>query len=306
MQIVMYHYIKQQQLAPGEEPWFLPADQFERQLDFFQQHYEVIHPRQLLQPQFQPAQHQVLLTFDDGLADHYETVFPILQQRGLSGLFFLNGLNYEQHRLLNVHRIHYLSRTLGWQQFQDELTRRLQLVPVQSTFIERFRDAAYQGLDQTALLSNLKSHLNFYLAPADQESLLTDLMQELGVDEAALAAAYYISQSQAAEMQAAGMCFGGHGYTHYVLSNLSAAAQQSEVQDCMQWLQHWLPNVPLPVFCFPYGYQQSYNQDTAAALAKAGIEVGFCVENRAVAGIDWQDGRWHLPRLDCNRFNFNA
>jgi peptidoglycan/xylan/chitin deacetylase (PgdA/CDA1 family) len=306
MQIVMYHYIKQQRLAPGEEPWFLPADQFERQLDFFQQQYEILHPQQLLKPHFVPSERHVLLTFDDGLADHFETVFPILQRRGLSGLFFLNGLNYEQHRLLNVHRIHYLSRTLGWKQFQDEATKRLQLVPVKPTFIDRFRDVAYQGLHQTTLLSNIKSHLNFYLAPADQERVLSDLMQELDIDEAALAADYYISQSQAAEMQAAGMCFGGHGYTHYVLSNLSAATQQSEVQECMQWLERWLPNAPLPVFCFPYGYRQSYNQDTGAALAKAGIQVGFCVENRAVTGIDWQHGRWHLPRLDCNRFIFNA
>lgn len=33
--------------------------------------------------------HPVVLTFDDGYDDHYDTVFPILRARGLSGTFFI-------------------------------------------------------------------------------------------------------------------------------------------------------------------------------------------------------------------------
>ncbi|MCU0333971.1 MAG: polysaccharide deacetylase family protein [Chitinophagaceae bacterium] len=199
-----------------------------------------------------------------------------------------------------------LSRRLGSRAFEKAISRHLTSAAFRPEFIGRFRDVAYQGLDQDASLSGIKSQLNFYLEPADQDAVLAAVMKEADINEAELAGTYYISKQQAAEMQAAGMCFGGHGYSHYVLSNLSAAEQASEVQDCMQWLYRWLPESPVNAFCFPYGYQQSYNRDTAAALAKAGIEVGFCVENRAVAGIDWQEGRWHLPRLDCNRFIFNA
>src|SRR5436190_10597511 len=32
---------------------------------------------------------QFLLTFDDGTADHYEIVFPVLKELGLRGIFFV-------------------------------------------------------------------------------------------------------------------------------------------------------------------------------------------------------------------------
>jgi hypothetical protein len=55
-----------------------------------------------------------LLTFDDGLIDHYRTVFPILRAKGLRGIFFVSrASNSPAPRVLNVQKVQLLLARLG-------------------------------------------------------------------------------------------------------------------------------------------------------------------------------------------------
>jgi hypothetical protein len=50
----------------------------------------------------------LLLTFDDGYADHYQTVFPLLDRLGLQGSFFPPARAILERRVLDVNKIHFL------------------------------------------------------------------------------------------------------------------------------------------------------------------------------------------------------
>ena len=50
----------------------------------------------------------MLLTFDDGYKDHYEYVFPILDKYKLQGSFFVPGKTFEEGKLLDVNKIHFI------------------------------------------------------------------------------------------------------------------------------------------------------------------------------------------------------
>src|SRR5579875_1857941 len=50
----------------------------------------------------------VVLTFDDGLKDHYQYVLPVLVERGLWGIFYVPTMFYQHHQFLDVHKIHLL------------------------------------------------------------------------------------------------------------------------------------------------------------------------------------------------------
>ena len=71
---------------PESEFYTLQADQLERQLELLDQGgFRALAPAELLdwRPQSNPA---YLLSFDDGTADHYEIVLPLLARRGRSAM----------------------------------------------------------------------------------------------------------------------------------------------------------------------------------------------------------------------------
>ena len=55
----------------------------------------------------------VLLTFDDGLKDHFQFVFPELKKHGISGVFFPPSLPIEENIVLDVHKIHFILESVS-------------------------------------------------------------------------------------------------------------------------------------------------------------------------------------------------
>lgn len=86
--IPMYH-------AVGEEkkpyffqlPVFREVNQFKRDLEFLLKHYEPVAIDEIHQKGGKPKMH---LTFDDGLRECYEVVYPILKAKGIPASFFIN------------------------------------------------------------------------------------------------------------------------------------------------------------------------------------------------------------------------
>src|SRR5689334_9574908 len=101
----MYHYVRD--AARSRYPGIngLSVDQFKGQLEYIGRHYEVIGAQELseaiMRKQALPA-NAMLLTFDDGYKDHFETVFPILDQMGLTACFFPVGKAVRENVVLDV------------------------------------------------------------------------------------------------------------------------------------------------------------------------------------------------------------
>ena len=95
--IVTYHGIFPQgykMIDPDLDGSLVSADSFRRQLRLLKDHYNVISPQQFLDwceaKQDLPAR-AVLLTCDDDLRNTLTDMVPILQEHGLSCLFFVTG-----------------------------------------------------------------------------------------------------------------------------------------------------------------------------------------------------------------------
>jgi len=65
-----------------------PVRDFERQVDYLQQRFEIVGLSKLLESKQDGL---VSLTFDDGYEDVYKNALPILQQRGLVATVFVTG-----------------------------------------------------------------------------------------------------------------------------------------------------------------------------------------------------------------------
>ena len=109
--VVMYHDVRPLPRTRYPEIRGLQTEKFEGQLDYILKHYTVCCLRQVIAAARgeEPLPHNAcVLTFDDGLIDHYLTVFPRLEERGIVGGFFPSGRAVQEHRVLDVHKIHFV------------------------------------------------------------------------------------------------------------------------------------------------------------------------------------------------------
>ena len=182
----MYHYVRDpgDVAEAGSRIPGLPVARFIAHLDEMMQHNHMVSWREVraavLTGQPLPPD-ATLLTFDDGMRDHYLNVFPLLKARGLSGLFFALA-RPPQSGLALAHKIHYLLVALGLNGLRAAVWERLS--PDQQQQFEqaeaRYR-AHYDGLDL------LKAVLQRELSDGI-EGLLSDLFAQHVGDETAIAA----------------------------------------------------------------------------------------------------------------------
>ncbi|EAH6864529.1 hypothetical protein ACV9QR_001614 [Campylobacter upsaliensis] len=117
MKILMYHYVRE---SMPHLPFFryLSFDNFKKQLDYFEKNFGLVSFGEFCRLKTEPKfinvlKNKILLTFDDGLKEHFTLVYPELLKRGALGIFFMPSLVLEQEKALCVHKIHYLLGRYG-------------------------------------------------------------------------------------------------------------------------------------------------------------------------------------------------
>jgi peptidoglycan/xylan/chitin deacetylase (PgdA/CDA1 family) len=86
---------------------------------------------------------------------------------------------------------------------------------------------------------------------------------------------------------------GAHTMTHPVLSRLSLADQQDEIQQSKSRLEELIGR-PVNSFAYPHGLSSDFTQETAALVRDAGFDCGCA----AMPGIVQRDtSAYQLPRL---------
>ena len=243
----------------------------------------------------------ILLTFDDGLSDHYEHVLPLLVERGLFGFFYVCTAPYTTGRLLDVHRIHLYLGRLGGQTAFERLSRRLNKGMFSDAHVQEFREATYTRQNNDTATTSFKRTLNYLISYRYRQSILDALMAEEFGDEHEIARSFYLKQDQIRELHASGMVIGSHGLNHLVFSKLSIAQQRDEITRSFADLSRITGN-PVRTFCYPYGGAHTFTPDTIAILNEAGSKFSFSVNPRDITAADIKNERQALPRYDCNMY----
>jgi peptidoglycan/xylan/chitin deacetylase (PgdA/CDA1 family) len=277
--VMMYHYIRD----PGDAAEAgsgipgMPVKMFEAQLDkLSKQHIFVSWPdvRLAVQEDRSLPSSACLLTFDDGVCDHYLNAFRILHQRNLSGLFFVMD-RCESDGFILAHKIHFLLARLGLARLREAIWEKLN--PLQR---ERFTQAEkrYQlkyppvSLDKriNLLKAVLQRDLSFEVNP-----LLSDLFETQVGSEKETARNYYLNTEQIDEMAAAGMHFGGHSRSHPWFDWIDAEARTTEIKASANWVGQFEPG-PW-AFAYPYG---GLSKDSPNLLRGYGFAAAFTTQTQ--------------------------
>jgi peptidoglycan/xylan/chitin deacetylase (PgdA/CDA1 family) len=277
--VMMYHYVRDRgdEAEAGSGIFGMSVEAFEAQLDeLSNQHTFVTWPevRESIQKGKSLPSSACLLTFDDGVIDHYVNVFRILRSRKLSGLFFVMDRS-KQEGLILAHKIHFLLAKLGLVGLREAIWEMLN-----STQQERFMQAEkkYQRKyppDSTDNRINLLKAVLQRDLSAEVDPLLSELFKIHIGSENETAKRYYLNNEQIHEMAASGMHFGGHSQNHPWFDWIDVDVRKSEIKASAEWVQQFEPG-PW-AFAYPYG---GLTEDSPQLLKKHGFVAAFTTHSQ--------------------------
>ncbi len=299
--VVMYHYVRDDndhRASAGANPGIhaLTPSAFERQIDQLCARLEPVDWPTLYAWTCGRAtipSKSFLLTFDDGLADHAETVAPILQSRGLRGVFFIPGAVLTEHRMLSAHAVHLLLSTLGVDRLQEEIVRHLSDRGATDTFLSDAERKAAEAMYhyETRPVACLKYLLTIKLPEEVRKCTVDRLFEEHVGSSARWARHWYLGWDDLVRMESAGHTIGGHGFQHEAYRRWDATAIEKDVRRVAAVLREGLGPEKRP-FSFPFG---SVPPRADEILSKADFVHAFTTEQ---AWANRQTAQHQIPRFD--------
>jgi peptidoglycan/xylan/chitin deacetylase (PgdA/CDA1 family) len=302
MRAVMYHYVRTYESA---FPFFryLDFDNFRRQLDYFEAEYGYVTYEEwcdFVGSGVMPIDSgKVLLTFDDALRCHYDYVFPELLRRNLWGIFYVPTSPYSEDLVLDVHRIHLLCGSYSGVDLLGVANSLIDEDMIPGEKIDEFRNRTYARQENAAGVSEFKRLMNYFVDYRHRTFIINEVAKNFGF--IFRPQNFYVSLKSFHEMRQHGMIIGSHSHSHPVMSRLAVADQKIEVEKSFAILGK-LAEGAHKTYCHPYGGFHSFNKDTLDAIAQLGVKYAFNVENREIAGTDYKNCKFYLPRFDCNFF----
>ena len=298
--VVTYHYVRDLPHTRFPRIRGRLVSELEQQVAWLSHHCEMATLQSALSflaGKYEPSRNLCLLTFDDGLKDHYTNVMPILAQRQIEGLFFISTVCLEQHRVLPVHKNHFLMAELEFNKYRSAFLDHLVTLSDQTPNVIDLDKAKLAYPWDSPDVAAFKFFLNYRISEHLRVRVLEALFEKFLGDESVFARELYLDWEEVRQMQGQGMVIGGHSNNHVALSSLSPEEQELDLTNCAEVLHQRLTPQSLWPFCYPYGHSYSYNATTIQHLRDLDFVCAFTTETGPIrAG----DNLFALRRVDTN------
>ena len=295
--VLTYHRIT----TPGPQagPFYDPVisatpESFRAQMQFLKSRYRIIGLDQACEiEQGGSGADQgpvVLITFDDGYRDNFETALPILRELGIPAAFFIPTGVFNAPRL-------------PW---WDHVAFAVKQTRVPRLVLDHFSGdpramVIELGMNTDAVrrTSAIMQIIGQFLERAipDEAWFLTQLDEraEVTIDSAALGRELFMDWGQLKHLAEAGMTVGSHGHSHRALGELDDDAQRSELVESKQILEDRL-GCEVTAIAYPFGWAGAFTPRTVALAAEAGYQLAFS----SLEGVN-QPGRSGFEPLALRR-----
>ncbi|MDL0113693.1 polysaccharide deacetylase family protein [Campylobacter felis] len=306
MKILMYHYVRE---SVPHLPFFryLSFDNFKKQLDYFEKNFGLVSFEEFCRLKTEPEfinvlKNKILLSFDDGLKEHFTLVYPELLKRGTLGIFFMPTAVLKEEKALYVHKIHYLlGHGGGGGKLLDLALELIEPSMCEGENAYLFEDY-YDLLDDDVSVKQFKLLLNYNLKEEFKEEVLSALLAKCKLSEAQIYENYYLNREELKIMSENQMLIGSHAHSHINFLNLNAKQEADEVRKSFEILSFLDPTIR--TFCYPYG---EFSRNSRAILQNLGVDFAFVSLDEYKKDIDEEDLKknpFTLSRYDCNAFKF--
>ena len=205
---------------------------FKSDLDFICRRYRALQLSELERIGRLPVKRSArsfVLSFDDGMREVYDIIAPILRDKGIPAVFFLNAATIDNRQLMWRHKISLLVERS--QQQPGRIPPGLNVASGES------------------LCSKLKA-LRF----ADKR-ILDDVARffEIDFDEYLSSAEPYLTTGQVLELARDGFEFGAHSTSHPYFNELAVEDQKDQIYRSVQFIR----TLGLPCRCFAFPFHDN-------------------------------------------------
>ena len=207
---------------------------FIHDLDFLLKTYKILDPAEFLkimQTGVKIPSNSFLLSFDDGLSDVYQTIVPILNQKGVPSIFFVNNRYIDNSALFYKHKISIIIQHLLINDNDKKIRKALgDLTCTDFNLIKKIKSINY-----------------------NESEKLNELLSIIGIDESQYLKSKqpYLTFSELGKIKNHGHYLGGHTVNHFPLDQLSFTEQVKEIIDSIVWLKKNF-DLEYELFSFPF------------------------------------------------------
>jgi peptidoglycan/xylan/chitin deacetylase (PgdA/CDA1 family) len=258
-------------------------ESFRRQLQFFQDRYNIISPKEFLrwcEGSYELPARSVLLTCDDGLRNCFYDMLPLLQEFEIECLFFVTGASLSQMPTMLWYEELYLMILAAHQDFTVELPEAEERFPASPSA----KHSAWWEL-----VKKLSQH-----DPERRKRRLETIRVQSGLGEnwdakynedPALSRRFLLlNECELKQLAASGACIGAHTLSHPLLSQSSTEAAWNEISDNRRALDQVLGQETW-AFAYPFGDSTSVTSREVEMAERAGFKAAFMNVNEGATGI---------------------
>ena len=314
MKIIGYHYIRNfsNKYKNHNGIRFIHINNFRNQLNFFKQKFYLPTIEEFFlfkKGIINLPNDSIILSFDDGLTDHYKYVFSELIERKMWGIFFVPSRPYIHNKHIGTFALHHL---LGKVDTRN-LINNIKLIIKNSDlkFEKNLNDLNKKIINltneesRTLFLKKLINSKDYFKNEELKDILIDQLIQEY-IPELNLYDVY-LKPKEIYEMENSGMIIGAHSITHNYMSDLNETEQFKEIEDSFEILNSMTGKLKYRLFGYPYGKLNTINNITFKCLEKLRVDAAF-LYNEPKLSLEYDQSnrtnRYLIPRIRPDYFNF--
>lgn len=267
---------------------FLNLEEFEFQLKHISENYDIVSPEDIKFINFShdTGHRFAILTFDDGLADHYNNVLPLLKKYNIPGTFFIPVEQVTKNTMIHSHKIQFILAASDEKELVKDI---LSNFKDNETIWPHFSYTKWKdnwwSKEMIFVTNFLRNYDGFVLDKYEYTDQLFEKYVGMKVSE--FAKGFYLSEDQVDEMRKDPLVtIGGHGYTSENL--LLIDDFEDDIKKCAEFVKS-------EFISYPNG---GYNEEIKKACKKHGFNIGFTVEQKTITELDLIDDL-EMPRYDA-------
>lgn len=229
---------------------------FEKQLTFLKKKYTIISLTDYINQKMILPKNAVILTFDDGYANLYTQLFPIIKKEKIPITIFLPTAYIGK-------------KQIGW---YDKITHAISVNRQKSIIVGGKKYLLETNKQKRRAIVQLK--LEAAKSPKKRQEIINEVYQATKSKKTPIREDFcYLSWKQCKEMQAASIVFGSHTVSHPLLSQEEEKQVDQELQQSKNTIEKKLGQKCI-AFAYPFG---DYNENV---IKKTKTQYTFAVTTK--------------------------
>lgn len=266
---------------------FLRRNQFEFQISKIMSKYQIISSLDIKKIDLNNNIDYAVLTFDDGLRDHYY-VYNYLKSLNISGTFFIPRKPIIENIVMDTHKIQFLLSVTNENDLTNEI---LNLFSEKTEIWEKYSKTKWKNNWWTKEMIFITNFLRNHEGNNVNRYELINFLFEKYVtkNHTQISKDLYLTESQINEMSINGMVIGGHG--DFSENLLLVKSYKSEIDNSYEFVSKYSDTF---VFSYPNG---GFNDEIKSYLEYKNCFSSYTIKPLTITDLDVID-YMEFPRYD--------